>query len=154
MKSTSWNIGKEIYERETCVFHELQNTFKMVKLEEVLTCNNEISVITKSTQNFVQNQDIIFKTTMDEVTFEQWHQPLDNKKHLVPPSSPEFLHSKPEFLHSEKSSYPTYDSTKADESLDLGMVLDQAFKRSTPFKVLVFFVSQDKELTLRAWNRT
>ena len=147
MKSTSWNIGKEIYERETCVFHELQNTFKMVKLEEVLTCNNEISVITKSTQNFVQNQDIIFKTTMDEVTFEQWHQPLDNKKHLVSPSSPEFLHS-------EKSSYPTYDSTKADESLDLGMVLDQAFKRSTPFKVLVFFVSQDKELTLRAWNQT
>ena len=71
MKSTSWNIGKEIYERETCVFHELQNTFKMVKLEEVLTCSNEISVITKSTQNCVQNQDIIFKTTMDEVTFEQ-----------------------------------------------------------------------------------
>ena len=71
MKSTSWNIRKEIYERETCVFHELQNTFKMVKLEEVLTCSNEISVITKSTQNFAQNQDIIFKTTMDEVTFEQ-----------------------------------------------------------------------------------
>ena len=28
MKNRSWNISKKSYERETCMFHELENTFK------------------------------------------------------------------------------------------------------------------------------
>ena len=53
MKKWSWNTGKENYERETCMFPELENIFKILKLEEVLRCSNEISVISKFTQNFV-----------------------------------------------------------------------------------------------------
>ena len=35
-KSRSWNLGKKKYEKETYLFHELEDTFKVVKLEEVL----------------------------------------------------------------------------------------------------------------------
>ena len=72
MKNRKWNIGKESYEKETCVFGNLENTFRIVKLEEVLRCSNNIFGVTKSTQNFVRNQDSIFETEMDEVTF--WQQ--------------------------------------------------------------------------------
>ena len=71
MKNGSLNIGKESYERETCVFCELESTFKIVKLEEVLRCSNQISGATKSTQNFVQNQGSIFETEMDDITLNQ-----------------------------------------------------------------------------------
>ena len=43
MKNGGWNIGRKSYERETCMFHELENTFKIRKLEGVLSCSNESS---------------------------------------------------------------------------------------------------------------
>ena len=120
MKSISWNIGKESYEKETCMFHELKNTFKIVKLENVLRCSNEISDVRKSIQNFVQSQDSIFEIEMD--------------LHLASPSLPEVNQPEVGPSRNEKSSYPTEDSTKADKSLDIGMDLDQAIQRSATSK--------------------
>ena len=129
-KNRSWNIGKESYERETCMFRALESTFKIVKLEEVLRCSNKISDVTKSTQNFVQSQDSIFKTKMVEATFKQQQRPEDNQKRMVSPSLPEA--NQPDFgpSRNEKSSYPSEDSTKEDKSLALRVDLDQAFQRS------------------------
>ena len=134
MKNRSLNIGKANYERETCMFHELENIFKIVMLEEVLRCSNEISVITKFIQNFVRNQGSIFKTKIDKVTFEQRHQPLDNNKHKVSPNLPESNQPEVGTSKNEKSFYPSGDSTKADEDLELGIDLDQAFRRSARLK--------------------
>ena len=61
MKNRRWNIGKNSYDRESCLFCDLENTFKIVKLEEVLRCSNKICGIKKSTQRFVGNKDSIFK---------------------------------------------------------------------------------------------
>ena len=125
----SLNIGKESYERETCVFCELESTFKIVKLEEVLRCSNQISGATKSTQNFVRNQDSIFETEMDDITLNQQQQPQDSQKRMVSPSLPESNQLEAGTSRNQKSSYPSDDSTKADKSFDLGMNLDQAFQR-------------------------
>ena len=131
-KNRCWNIGKKSYERETCMFSELENTFKIVKLEEVLRCSNKISGVTKSTQNFVRNQDSIFEAEMDEVIFNQQQQPQDSRmvSHGLPGSNQLEVGTS----RNEKASYPSDDSTKADESLDLGMDLDQAFQRSATLK--------------------
>ena len=75
MKNWSWNFGKESCDRETCMFHELENTFKIVKMEEVLRCSNRISRVAKCSQNFARNQDSVFETEMDEATFKQQQQP-------------------------------------------------------------------------------
>ena len=32
----SWKLGKTSYQKETCMCNELENTFEVVKLEEVL----------------------------------------------------------------------------------------------------------------------
>ena len=133
MKNRSWKIGKESYERETCMFRELEDKFKIVMLEEVLRCSNQISGVTKSTQNFVGNQESIFETEMDEVTFNQQHQPQDSQKRMVSPSLPRSNQLKVGTSRNEKSSYPSDDS-KADKSFDLGMHLDQAFQRSATLK--------------------
>ena len=70
-KSWSWNIGKTSYQRATtCMFSKLE-TFKIVKLEEVLRCSNEICGITKSTQNFVRNKHSVFTKEMGKVTLER-----------------------------------------------------------------------------------
>ena len=133
-KNRSWNTGKESYERETCMFRELENTFKIVKLEAVLRCSNKISGVTKCTQNIVENQDSIFDTEMVEATFKQQQRPEDNQKRVVSPSLPEA--NQPELgpSRNEKSSYSSEDSTKADKSLDLGMDLDQAIQRFAALK--------------------
>ena len=133
MKTRSWNIGKESYERETCMFRELEDTFKIVMLEEVLRCSNQISGVTKSTQNFVRNQGSIFETEMDEVTFNQQQQPQDSQKRMVSPSLPGSNQLEVGTSRNEKSSYPSDDS-KVDKSFDLGMDLDQAFQRSATLK--------------------
>ena len=132
-KNRSWNIGKESYDRETCMFRELENTFKIVKLEEVLRCSNKISDVTKSIQNFVRNQDSIFEIEMDQVTFEQRQLPEDNQTRMVSPSLSEA--NQPEVGPSRnENSYPSEDSTTTDKSLVPGMYLDQTFQRSTTLK--------------------
>ena len=129
MKNRSWNIGKKTYERETCMFRELENTFRIVKLEEVLRCCNEICAITKFVQNFVRNKDSVFKTKMDKHKFKQWQQTGDNKKHMVFPTVSDVKTS-----INEKTFNSPNDSSKANESFGRGMDLDQAFERSTPIK--------------------
>ena len=123
MKSRSWNIGQTSYERETCMFNDLKNAFKIVKLEEVLRCSNEICGITKSTQNFVRDKHSIFTTEMGKVKFEQQQQPEDNKKRkpVVSTSLVELNYLNVETSISEKI---------PDKSRDHGMELDQAFKSS------------------------
>ena len=122
MKNRRWNIGKNSYDRETCLFRDLENTFKIVKLEEVLRCSNKICGITKSVQRFVGNNDSIFKTKMNELTFEQRQKPKANNKHLVRTSI------------NKKLSNASDNSSKVDKILDGGMDLDQAFKISTAVK--------------------
>ena len=109
------------------MFNELGNTFKIVKLEEVLRCSNEICGITKFTQNFVRDKHSVFTTEIGKVTLEQQQQPEDKKKRkrVVLPSLPE-------------SNYPNVETSITekipDKSSDHGMVLDQAFKSSSPLK--------------------
>ena len=112
MKNRSWNIGKKSYERETCMFHELKDIFKILRLEEVLRCSNEICEITKCTQDFVRNKDSVFKTKMDKLTFEQWQQPKDSKKHMTSPSLPELNYHEVRTLIDGKVSNPSNDSSK------------------------------------------
>ena len=120
-KRRSLSIGEESYERETGMFHELKDIFKIVKLEEVLRCSNKICGITKSTQNFLQNKESVFKI-MDNLTFEQRQQPEGIEKHTVSYSAP--MSNNLEVGTSANS------EMKADEKL-LAMDLDQAFKKST-----------------------
>ena len=125
MKSRSWNIGNVCYKRETCMFHELESAFKIVKLEEVLRCSNEISGITKCTQNFVRDKHSVFTTEMDKFTFAEQQKPEDYKKHVVSPSLPELYYQDSGSSITEKVS---------DKSLDGPMNLDQAFERSAQFQ--------------------
>ena len=134
MKNRRWSIGQESYERETCMFRELENAFKLVKLEEVLRCSNEIFDVTKSTQNFVRNQNSIFETEMDEVTFKQQQPPKDSQKSMVSHSLPASNQPEVGTSRNEQFSYPSEDSTKTGKNLHLGIDLDQAFQRSAPVK--------------------
>ena len=126
-KSRSWNTGKTSYERGTCMFNELENTFKIVKLEEVLRCSNEICGITKCTQNFVRDMHSVFLTELDELTLEQQQEPEDNKKRkrVVLPS----------LLDSNTPNVETSITEKIPDKIrDRGMGLDQAFKSSAPLQ--------------------
>ena len=126
-KNRKWNNGKESYEKETCLFGNLENTFRIVKLEEVLRCSDNIFGVTKSTQNFVRNQDSIFEIEMDKVTFRQ-------QQDMVSHSLLRSNQSEVGTSGNEQSSYPIEDSRKTDESVDFGMDLDQAFQRLAPVK--------------------
>ena len=61
MKNGSWNIGRKSYERETCMFHELENIFKIVKLEEVLWWKNEISGVKNPPKTFFEIKIVLLK---------------------------------------------------------------------------------------------
>ena len=123
VKSRSWNIGKTSFERETCMFRELENTFKIVKLDEVYRCSNEICGIMKSTQNFVRDKHSVFTTEIGELTFEQQQQPEDNKRweRVVSPNFAEL-------------NYPSLETSITknipNKSRDHGIDLDQAFGTS------------------------
>ena len=145
MKNRCWNVGKKSYEKGTCMFHELKNTFKIVELKEVLRCSNNICGITKCTQNFVQNKDSVFKTKVNKLPVKQRQKQKDNKKHIVSPSVPETSFpevgtstkkkvSNPGTSLDEKVCNPSNDSSKPDKSPGHGLDLDQAFKRSTSLK--------------------
>ena len=123
MKKRSWSIGNENYERETAMFHELNSEFKIVKLEEVFRCSNEICEIIKSTQQFVRNKDSVFKT---KLSFEQRQQPGGNEKLMVSPSA---LGSNFSDVETEEKS-----ETSTNKRIYYDMDLDQAFKRSAPLQ--------------------
>ena len=61
MIKRSLHIDHKAKERETCMFDELEPIFKIVKLDEVLRCTNEISRITKSIQNFVRKKVVFLQ---------------------------------------------------------------------------------------------
>ena len=128
MRCRRWRTGKSNYKKETSMFHKLENTFKIVKLDEVLRCSNQICEITKCMQNFVQNKDSVFKTKMDKLPFEKRLQPEGNKKPMVSPNVQELNYSEVGIPTTKSSN----DSKDADKSLDHGVDLDQAFKKSTP----------------------
>ena len=132
MKNRSWSIGKKKYERPTCMFHELESTFKIIKLEEVLRCSNEICKITNYIQSFVRNKESVFKIKTNKRKFEQRQYSGDNKKHMFLPSLPESINSEVGIAMNENIHNASNDSSKAEEILDRGMDLDQAFERSVP----------------------
>ena len=131
-KSRSLSIGEENYKRETGMFEELKDIFKIVKLEEVLRCSNKICGITKSTQKFVQNKESVFKIKMDNLTFEQRQQPEGIERHTVSHSAPKSNYL--EMGTSSNSEISTSEIRKADEKLlafqKPSMDLDLAFKKS------------------------
>ena len=121
MKGRSWKKGKKSYEKETCMFHELKNTFKIVKLEEVLRCSNEICKLTKCTQNFVENKDSIFKTKMDKLTI-QPQQKLQGSDTNYPNTGTSI---------NQNVSNPSKFCGKSYKDFGPEMDLDQAFKKSS-----------------------
>ena len=114
------------------MFHELENTFNIVKLEDVLRCNNEICKITKSTQSFVRNKGSVFKIKTNKRKFEQRQYFGDNKKHMVLPSLLESINSEMRISINKNIFEASNDSSKAEEILDRGMGLDQTFERFDP----------------------
>ena len=131
-KSRSLSIGEERYKRETGMFEELKDVFKIVKLEEVLRCSNKICGITKSTQKFVQTKESVFKIKMDNLTFEQRQQPEGIERHTVSHSAPKSNYL--EVGTSSNAETSTSEIRKADEKnlafQRISMDLDQAFKKS------------------------
>ena len=124
MKGRSWKKGKKSYEKETCMFHELKNTFKIVKLEEVLRCSNEICELTKCTQNFVENKDSIFKTKMDKLTI-QPQQKLQGNDTNYPNTGTSI---------NQNVSNPSKFCDKSYKDFGPEMDLDQAFKKSSSLR--------------------
>ena len=133
MKTRSCSSDKRSYEKETCMFHKLKNRFKIVKLEEVLRCSDEIRTITKSTQHFVQNKDSVFETKINKLSMEQRQQPKDNKKHMFSSSVQELNHTEvrtsliPETTRNEFNSF-----SKADKNVDHRMDIDQVMEKLSP----------------------
>ena len=134
IKQRSWNIGKRSFKKETSMFHELQNVFKIVQLEEVLRCSNEICRITKSTQSVMQNKDSVFKTEMGKVTFEQEQQYKENKKNLVSLSMLESNYPDVNTSGNQNCVNRSNDFIKTDETRNHGIDLDQAFERVAPLQ--------------------
>ena len=134
MKNRRGSIGKKSYESETCMFNELKNAFKIVKLEEVLRCSNAICGITKCTQNFVRNKNSVFKTKMDHLTLGKQQQPKRNKKHMFSPNLSQKYYPNLETPVNGKVSNQGNDSCKADVGRGRRMDLDQAFKRSASIR--------------------
>ena len=133
MKKRSWEIGNKIYARETCMFHELKSSFKIVQLEEVLRCSSEICGITKSTQKFLRNKDSVFTTKINKLTFEQWQQE-DNEKHLDSRSLSGSSYPDMETSRNESFSIQSNPIIKDDKIQNRRMDLDQAFESSIPLR--------------------
>ena len=111
MKNRIWKKGKNNSERETCMFHELKDSFKIVKLQDVLRCSNEICRVAICTQNFVQNKDSVFKTNVDMLTHNQRQELKDGEKNTALPSVPESNNLELETSISGKISRPSNDSS-------------------------------------------
>ena len=123
-KSRSLSIGEENYKRETGMFEELKDLFKVVKLEKVLRCSNKIRGITNSTQNFLQNKESVFKINMDDLTFEQRQQPEGIEKHTVSQSAPKY----------SEVGKPANSDEKLLAFKKTSLDLDQAFKKSATYQ--------------------
>ena len=133
MIKRSFHIGHKAKERETCMFHELEPIFKIVKLDEVLRCSNEISRITKSIQDFVRKKGSVF-TAKVEVTFEQQQQPEGIEKQLVSPSVPSSINLEVGTSGKFETSINENLPIQSNKDLSCGIDLDLAFQKSTTLK--------------------
>ena len=145
IKKRKYIVGKKSYERETCMFHELEN-FKVVTLEEALRYSNQICRITKYTQQLVHNKESIFKTEKGKLEFKKQLQHQYNKSYLVT--------STYETLNDKKGSNSSINSRQSNKMTDHTMDLDQAFvklagvKRKTRKNKIVskfHFISEPKQ---------
>ena len=128
MKKRILKKGKKIFERETCMFHKLEDVFKIVKLEEVLRCSNEICSITKVTQNFVENKDSVFTTAMEipNKSCMVWHSPQDSNY----PDETYLSIKTLEIEESNKDKFLTVNNlSKTEKKPGHKIDLDQAFEK-------------------------
>ena len=119
-KKRSWSVGKDSYERESCMFQELEGPFKVIKLEKTLRCTNEIHNLTKFTQNLVENQESVFPTDIEKLK-----PPL--KQTSVNAEINSEIFSNPGTTISSKENVGS-DPKKIDEPLEQLIDLDHAFK--------------------------
>ena len=119
MKKRSWSAGNGSYKRESYMFQELKDVFKITKLEKTLRCTNEIYNITEATQKFVEKKDSVF--------------PIETKKLRPSPrqisldadySSQTFTN--PESISSSYEKVPS-DQDNSDRIYEQTIDLDQAF---------------------------
>ena len=119
-KKRSWSVGKDSYERESCMFQELEGPFKVIKLEKTLRFTNEIHNLTKFTQNLVENQESVFPTDIEKLK-----PPL--KQTSVNAEINTEIFSNPGTTISSKENVGS-DPKKIDEPLEQPIDLDHAFK--------------------------
>ena len=119
-KKRSWSVGKDSYERESCMFQELEGPFKVIKLEKTLRFTNEIHNLTKFTQNLVENQESVFPTDIEKLK-----PPL--KQTSVNAEINTEIFSNPGTTISSKENVGS-DPKKIDETLEQPIDLDHAFK--------------------------
>ena len=144
MKKRRWNVGRENYDIKTCMFHELLH-FKIITLQEVLRCSNEICNITKLSQKFLQNKNSIFATGIDKLKLEQERQSEDDKENIAPfhqyqSDNPDKTVSSKRTLASHKVSSDetishfnrTLNKTESTMDLDQAFVKVESIKKTKP----------------------
>ena len=138
-KKRSWKVDNKCYNKETFMFHELKNTFRIVKLEKVLRSSNEICRITKATQKYVRNKESIFTTELDKQNFEKQKQSEEDKGYVTLSYRPQDaidLDSNQNPAQLETSINESFSSSrnninKTDEKHEHAFDLDQAFEKVT-----------------------
>ena len=138
-KKRTWKVGKKCYRKETFMFHELKNTFRIVKLEKVLRSSNEICRITRATQKYVRNKESVFTTELDKQKFEQQKQSEEGKGYVTlsygPQDStdldPNQNTAQFETSNNESFSFSHNNINKTDEKREHAFDLDQAFEKVT-----------------------
>ena len=119
------------------MFHELKNTFRIVKLEKVLRSSSEICGITKATQEYVQDNESVFMTDLE--ILKQRKQSEDDEFFATFSNGPEDS----KYLDSNKNtailgtsgnngfSYPHNNLNKTEKKHENKVALDQAFEKTT-----------------------
>lgn len=135
MKERSFNVGKKSYTRKTCLFHKLHNTFKIVKLKQVLRSSNEILKITESTQKFVQNKESTFTTENDNFKSKEEQKFSNNDSlkesyYLELKTSAKLTQKNLEFESVAK--FKTLSNQRNITNSKSNIDLDQAFGKVTP----------------------
>ena len=139
-KKRTWSVGKKSYKKETSMFHELKNTFRIVKLENVLRSSKEICGITKATQEYVRVNESVFMT--DPQILKQRQQSEDDEVFAPfsngPQDSKDLDSSKntAELGTSSNTtlSYHHKNSNKTDKKHEDKVALDQAFEKITALR--------------------
>ena len=127
-KNRKWHMDSKIYERETSMFQELKKVFKIVKLEEVLRCSNEICNITKSAQKLVQDKESIFKPEMGKFKLKKLHKFYDHDDGTWKHGEKGMNH--PDFTISNNERVSHYNSANITNKIhEYDMNLDEAFEK-------------------------